>query len=215
MKKSPTQNRVLWLFFKCPRCQINTLELSPCDNYRHVTIVWPCPEVVIISDKYCTHSLDEHKRNPLMYVNPSHSQFQFQMRHQDEAFPFPFFIPLERTGSGRKRERERPLSPSSSCSRFSEGHLLIRGLSYTTSAKLWIFLGVILTYSTNLKGFLTPPILCRRHIWKLPHPRRISHGNGRLNSVGPWVGLTPACKQEIWIMGQIDDKHIFALKGMF
>ena len=113
------------------------------------------------------------------------------------------------------RERERPLSPSSSCSRFSEGHLLIRGLSYTTSAKLWIFLGVILTYSTNLKGFLTPPILCRRHIWKLPHPRRISHGNGRLNSVGPWVGLTPACKQEIWIMGQIDDKHIFALKGMF
>ena len=48
-----TQNRVLWLFFKCPKCQINTLEFSPSDNYRPATIFWPCPEVVIISDKYC------------------------------------------------------------------------------------------------------------------------------------------------------------------
>ena len=28
--------------------------LSPCDNYRPVTIFWQCPEVVPISDKNCT-----------------------------------------------------------------------------------------------------------------------------------------------------------------
>ena len=27
---------------------------SGAPNYRPVTIFWPCPEVVIISDKYCT-----------------------------------------------------------------------------------------------------------------------------------------------------------------
>ena len=48
------QNRVLWLFFICPKCPFSTLELSPCDNYRPVPIFWPCPEVVIISDKHCT-----------------------------------------------------------------------------------------------------------------------------------------------------------------
>ena len=48
------QNRVLWLFFKCPKCPFSTQELSPCDNYRPVTIFWPCPEVVTISDKDCT-----------------------------------------------------------------------------------------------------------------------------------------------------------------
>ena len=47
------QNRVLWLFFKCLKCPFSTLELSPCDNYRPVTIFWLCPEVVTISDKYC------------------------------------------------------------------------------------------------------------------------------------------------------------------
>ena len=38
----------------CPKCQISTQELSPCDNYRPVTIFWPCPEVDIISDKHRT-----------------------------------------------------------------------------------------------------------------------------------------------------------------
>ena len=47
------QNRVLWLFFKCPKFHFVTPELSPCDNYRPVTIFWPCPDVVIISNKYC------------------------------------------------------------------------------------------------------------------------------------------------------------------
>ena len=42
----------------CPKCQISTLELSPCDNYRPGTIFWPCPEVVIISDNYCNTGLD-------------------------------------------------------------------------------------------------------------------------------------------------------------
>ena len=40
-----------------PKCQISTLELSTCDNYLPVTIFWPCPEVVIISDKHCTDKL--------------------------------------------------------------------------------------------------------------------------------------------------------------
>ena len=50
------QNWVLWLFFKCPKFHFITLELSPCDNYQPVTIFWPCPEVVTISDNYCTTS---------------------------------------------------------------------------------------------------------------------------------------------------------------
>ena len=28
-------------------------KIGSCDNYRPETIFWPCPEVVIISDKYC------------------------------------------------------------------------------------------------------------------------------------------------------------------
>ena len=36
-----------------PKCPFRNQELSPCDNYGPVTIFWPCPEVVIISDKYC------------------------------------------------------------------------------------------------------------------------------------------------------------------
>ena len=47
------QNRVLWLFFKCPKCPFSSQELSSCDNYRPMTIFWPCPEVVTISDNYC------------------------------------------------------------------------------------------------------------------------------------------------------------------
>ena len=47
-----TQNRVLWLFFKCP---FSSQELSPYDNYRPVTIFCPCPEVVTISDKHCSN----------------------------------------------------------------------------------------------------------------------------------------------------------------
>ena len=31
-----------------------TLELSPCENYWPVTIIWMYPEVVTISDKHCT-----------------------------------------------------------------------------------------------------------------------------------------------------------------
>ena len=38
-----------------PKLHFITLELSPCDNYRSVTIFWPCPEVVIISDNHCIH----------------------------------------------------------------------------------------------------------------------------------------------------------------
>ena len=34
---------------------MSTVELLTCDTYRPVTIFWPCPEVVIISDKYCIH----------------------------------------------------------------------------------------------------------------------------------------------------------------
>ena len=37
-----------------PKCPFSTQELSPCDNYRPATIFWPCPKVVIISDKHCT-----------------------------------------------------------------------------------------------------------------------------------------------------------------
>ena len=40
-----------------PKCPFSTQELTPCDNYLPVTIFWPCPEVVIISDNYCTHLL--------------------------------------------------------------------------------------------------------------------------------------------------------------
>ena len=47
------QNRVLWLLYKCPKFHFSTLELLTCDNYWPVTIFWPCPKVVIISDKYC------------------------------------------------------------------------------------------------------------------------------------------------------------------
>ena len=35
------------------KCQISTLELSPGDNYRPVTMFWPFPEVVTISDEHC------------------------------------------------------------------------------------------------------------------------------------------------------------------
>ena len=41
-----------------PKCQISTLELSPCDNYRPATIFLPCPEVVIISDKHWSSLLN-------------------------------------------------------------------------------------------------------------------------------------------------------------
>ena len=37
-----------------PKFHFITLELSPCDNYRPVTTLWPCPEVVTISDKHCS-----------------------------------------------------------------------------------------------------------------------------------------------------------------
>ena len=37
-----------------PKCQISTLELSPCVNYRPVTTFLPCPEVVIITHKHCS-----------------------------------------------------------------------------------------------------------------------------------------------------------------
>ena len=37
-----------------PKCPFSTLELLPCDNYWPVTIFWPCSEVVIISNNYCT-----------------------------------------------------------------------------------------------------------------------------------------------------------------
>ena len=37
-----------------------TLELPPYDNYRPETIFWPCPEVVTISDNYCTGRLQWH-----------------------------------------------------------------------------------------------------------------------------------------------------------
>ena len=47
------QNRVLWLLYKYPKFHFSTLELLTCDNYWPVTIFWPCPKVVIISDKYC------------------------------------------------------------------------------------------------------------------------------------------------------------------
>ena len=36
-----------------PKFHFIILELSPCDNYRSVTIFWLCPEVVAISDKHC------------------------------------------------------------------------------------------------------------------------------------------------------------------
>ena len=36
-----------------PKFHFITLESSPCDNYQPVTTFWPCPEVVIISDKHC------------------------------------------------------------------------------------------------------------------------------------------------------------------
>ena len=40
---------------------IHPVELSPCDNYRPVTIFWPCPEVVTIciSDNYCSWKKQE------------------------------------------------------------------------------------------------------------------------------------------------------------
>ena len=48
-----------------PKCPVSTLELLPCDNYWPVTIFWPCPEAVIISDNYCTlqpaYNVEEYK----------------------------------------------------------------------------------------------------------------------------------------------------------
>ena len=41
----------------------STQELSPFDNYRPVTIFWPCPEVIIISDKHCNDVLIIHQSN--------------------------------------------------------------------------------------------------------------------------------------------------------
>ena len=38
-----------------PKFHFITLELLPCDNYRPVTIFWPSPEVVTISDKHCNN----------------------------------------------------------------------------------------------------------------------------------------------------------------
>ena len=35
-------------------CLQSKIALSPCNNYRPVTIICPCPEVVIISDILCT-----------------------------------------------------------------------------------------------------------------------------------------------------------------
>ena len=36
----------------------STQELSTCDSYRPVTICWPYPEVVIISDKHCSMTFE-------------------------------------------------------------------------------------------------------------------------------------------------------------
>ena len=38
-----------------PKFHFIALELLLCDNYRPVTIFWPCPEVVTISDNHCIH----------------------------------------------------------------------------------------------------------------------------------------------------------------
>ena len=40
--------------FLCDIHFVHSVEWSPCDNYRPVTIFWPCPEVVTISDNYCS-----------------------------------------------------------------------------------------------------------------------------------------------------------------
>ena len=50
----PVKNHPRWGAVTCPKCQISNLKLSPSDNYRPGTIFWPCPKVVIISDKHCT-----------------------------------------------------------------------------------------------------------------------------------------------------------------
>ena len=45
-----------------PKFQISALELSSCGIYRPVTIFWPCPEVVIISDKHCIRFKEEQSQ---------------------------------------------------------------------------------------------------------------------------------------------------------
>ena len=62
------QNWVQWLFLKCPKFHFISLELSSCDNYRPVTIFWPCPEVVAISDNYCTR---QHMVTMVTIMSPS------------------------------------------------------------------------------------------------------------------------------------------------
>ena len=48
--------------------------LSPCDNYRPVTIFEPCPEVVIISDIYCNKVGGESKElHVLILTKPFHT----------------------------------------------------------------------------------------------------------------------------------------------
>ena len=57
-----------------PIFHFNTLELSPFDNYRPVTIFWPCPEVVTISDKHCNVSTRQ-----MLLVNWYGGQCIFQL----------------------------------------------------------------------------------------------------------------------------------------
>ena len=91
------QNRVLWLFFKCPKYPFSTQELSPCDSYRPVTIFWPCPEVVIISDNYCIGKMC--LKSPCTSTSASSAVLAVQglLRQILNSFPFLYCQILQMT----------------------------------------------------------------------------------------------------------------------
>ena len=68
------QNRPKLGLVTIPKCPFSTQEWSPCDNYRPVTIFWPCPEVVTISDKHCNVSTRQ-----MLLVNWYGGQCIFQL----------------------------------------------------------------------------------------------------------------------------------------
>ena len=57
------QNRPKSGTMTVPKFHFITLELLPYDNYRPVTIFGPCPEVVTISNNYCSAALNQSQPN--------------------------------------------------------------------------------------------------------------------------------------------------------
>ena len=71
---------MLWLFFKCPKCQISTLEISPCDYFLAVSRGSP-----IISNKHCTNFTHTHTHTHT-HLGLSSSSLQWDLPRFDKKW---------------------------------------------------------------------------------------------------------------------------------